>query len=362
MSKRFKKAQEKERKIKEILEFNTPKVKTGTFRRNKMGFGFVKVEEMEEEIYIAKEDALNAVDKDIVLVKILEESNKKGKKLEGKIIKVLKHVKEKLVGTFIDYKDFAFVIPDDKSFSSDIHISRKKYNGAQNNDKVVVYIEKYAEEGQKAEGRIVEILGKIDEIGVDILSLVKEYDVPYDFDKNVLEEAEKIESKIDISDIKNRIDLRDREIFTIDGEDAKDLDDGVEVTKNEDGTYNLGVHIADVSHYVKEGSLLDKEAISRGTSIYLLDRVIPMLPKKLSNGICSLNEKEDRFSLSCLIKIDKEGNIIDGKVKKAVINITKRMNYNEVNNIFINEDIKNNKKDYNLLNNEEKEKIEEDVF
>ena len=239
-----------------------------------------------------------------------------------------------LVGTYMDSKSFGFVVPDNKKESKDIFISKKNKNGAKNNSKVVVKITKEGTANKKPEGKVVEILGKVDEAGVDLLSIVKEYKLPYEFPVKVIEEAKSIEKEVNIEEIKNRKDFRKEIIFTIDGEDAKDLDDAVNVEKTENETYILSVHIADVSHYVKENSFLDREAIIRGTSVYMLNKVIPMLPKELSNGICSLNEGKDRLTLSVMMEIDKDGNVISEDVTKGVINVTKRMSYNGVQNLL----------------------------
>ncbi len=306
----------------------------GTYRGNEKGYGFVIPENEEmEDIFIPRGNNNNALNDDIVVSEIVKESED-GKRKEGKIVSIVKHEKDKVVGLFVKSKNFGFVVPDDKKFGGDIFISKSNFAKAKNNQKVVVKLTKYPEKDKKAEGKIIEIIGGIDEAGVDMLSLVKEYDLPYEFPQGVIEEAKSKGNKVDKKDIPNRIDLRDKTIFTIDGEDAKDLDDAVRVYKNDDGNYMLDVHIADVSYYVTENSLLDKEAIIRGTSIYMLDRVIPMLPKELSNGICSLNAGEDRFTLSCTMEIDKEGNIISSDVYKAVIKVTERMNYKDVQKII----------------------------
>ena len=306
----------------------------GTYRGNEKGYGFVIPENEEmEDIFIPRGNNNNALNDDIVVAEIVKESED-GKRKEGKIVSIVKHEKDKVVGLFVKSKNFRFVIPNDKKFGGDIFISKSNFAKAKNNQKVVVKLTKYPEKNKKAEGKIVEIIGGIDEAGVDMLSLVKEYDLPYEFPQGVIEEAKSKGNKVDKKDIPNRIDLRDKKIFTIDGEDAKDLDDAVRVYKNDDGNYMLDVHIADVSYYVTENSLLDKEAIIRGTSIYMLDRVIPMLPKELSNGICSLNAGEDRFTLSCTMEIDKEGNIISSDIYKAVIKVTERMNYKDVQKII----------------------------
>lgn len=306
----------------------------GTYRGNEKGYGFVIPENEEmEDIFIPRGNNNNALNDDIVVAEIVKESED-GKRKEGKIVSIVKHEKDKIVGLFVKSKNFGFVIPDDKKFGGDIFISKSNFAKAKNNQKVVVKLTKYPEKNKKAEGKIIEVIGGIDEAGVDMLSLVKEYDLPYEFPQGVIEEAKSKGNKVDKKDIPNRIDLRDKKIFTIDGEDAKDLDDAVRVYKNDDGNYMLDVHIADVSYYVTENSLLDKEAIIRGTSIYMLDRVIPMLPKELSNGICSLNAGEDRFTLSCTMEIDKEGNIISSDIYKAVIKVTERMNYKDVQKII----------------------------
>ena len=305
----------------------------GIYRKNQRGFGFVKIDDREDEIYIAKEDSLNALNGDRVLIEITEEQNKV-KRAEGKIKKIIKHEKETVVGTFQESRNFGFVVPDDKAFGTDIFISKGKFLNAKNNQKVVVKITKYPQKGKNAEGEIIEVLGSIDEAGVDMLSIIKEYDLPAEFPENVIEEAKNYGDKIDEKDTQNRIDCRQDVIFTIDGEDAKDLDDAVRVIKLKNGNYRLDVHIADVSYYVREGSLLDKEAQIRGTSVYMLSRVIPMLPKELSNGICSLNAGEDRFTLSCSMEINNKGEVVSAEVYKGIINVTERMNYHDVQKIL----------------------------
>ena len=305
----------------------------GYYRKHQKGYGFVKIEEQQEEIYIAKENSLNALNGDRVLIEIIEESNKV-KKAEGKVIKILKHEKDTVVGIFQNNKTFGFVIPDDKNFGTDIYIAKKNFGKARSNHKVLVQITKYPQKGKKAEGKVVEVLGNVNEAGVDMLSLIKEHKLPARFPEPVVEEAKRCGNKVDKKDIPNRVDLREKIIFTIDGEDAKDLDDAVRVEKLENGNYRLDVHIADVSYYVKEDSLLDKEALVRGTSIYMLGRVIPMLPRELSNGICSLNAGEDRFTLSCSMEIDQKGKVVSSEIYKGIINVTERMNYSDVQKII----------------------------
>lgn len=239
-----------------------------------------------------------------------------------------------LVGTFKNNKSFGFVVPDNKKKSRDIFISKKYFNGAKDNDKVVVRIIKEETASRKPEGKILEVIGNIDEAQVDLLSIVKEYNLPYEFSQYVIDEAKKISENAIIELSSNRRDFRNEQIFTIDGEDAKDLDDAVSVKKLDNGNYLLSVHIADVSYYVKEGSLLDKEALYRGTSVYMLNKVIPMLPKELSNGICSLNAGEDRYTLSVIMEIDNKGNVVSSEVVKGLINVEKRMSYNEVQKVL----------------------------
>ena len=305
----------------------------GTYRRNQKGFGFVKIEGREDEIYISKENSLNALNGDKVVIEITEEKNKI-KKAEGKIKRVIKREKDTVVGTFQNNKTFGFVVPDDKNFGTDIFISKNDFGKARNGHKVLVKITKYPSKGKKAEGKVIEVLGPPNQAGIDMLSLIKEYNLPARFPEPVVQEAQECGTEINKKEIPKRVDLRDHIIFTIDGEDAKDLDDAVRVIKLENGNYRLDVHIADVSHYVKDGSLLDREAYIRGTSIYLLGRVIPMLPRELSNGICSLNAGQDRFTLSCSMEIDNKGNVISSEVYKAVINVTERMNYKDVQTIL----------------------------
>ena len=319
----------------------------GIFRRHERGFGFVIVEDQEDDIYIAKEDSKDAFSGDRVLVKLKKKSN--GARQEGIILKVIEHKKDTLVGTFQKNKNFGFVIPDDKKLCRDIFISKKNFGNARNNHKVLVQITKYPQKGKKAEGKILEVIGNVNEAGIDMLSLIKDYDLPYRFPKDVVKEAQKFGDKINPNDIAGRVDLRGKyDIFTIDGEDAKDLDDAVCVQKLENGNYKLDVHIADVSHYVQENTLLDKEALLRGTSIYMLNRVIPMLPRELSNGICSLNEGQDRYTLSVSMEIDNKGKIISSEVYKGIINVTRRMSYKDVQAILdnSNEEIVTKYKDY----------------
>ena len=248
-----------------------------------------------------------------------------------------------IVGTYQKSRNFGFVVPDDRKIGSDIYIPKKFTMKAKNNQKVVVEITKQPKKEKSAEGKIVEIIGFIDQAGIDMLSLIKEHGLPYEFPEPVLNEARKIEKELDFDNLSDeekshRRDLRSEEIFTIDGEDAKDLDDAVNVKKLENGNYILGVHIADVSNYVKEGSFLDKEAIIRGTSVYMLDRVIPMLPTELSNGICSLNAGNDRYAISCVMEINSKGQVVSADIFKSIINVTERMSYTNVQKVLDNSD------------------------
>ena len=305
----------------------------GTYRKNQKGFGFVKIEDQEDEIYISRENSKNALNGDTVAIKIIAE--KEGdKKQEGKIVKIVRHEKDTVVGTFQKSRNFAFVVPDDKNFGTDIFISKANWGKARDKKKVLVQILKYPEKGKNAEGKVIEVLGGINEAGVDMLSLIKQYELPYKFPDEVVAEAKAYGDKIDPSDLPRRRDLRNDIIFTIDGEDAKDLDDAIHVEKLENGNYKLDVHIADVSHYVREKTELDKEAYLRGPSIYMLGRVIPMLPRELSNGICSLNAGEDRYTLSCSMEITPKAKIVSSDIYKGVIRVTERMCYTDVQKIL----------------------------
>ena len=307
--------------------------KIGIYRKNQKGFGFVKIDNQEEEIYIAKENSLNALNEDTVQIEIIS-PKQEDKKEEGRVIKIIRHEKDTVVGTFQKNRNFGFVVPDDKNFGTDIFISKSNWGKARNNHKVLVKILKYPEKGKNAEGKIIEVLGGVNEAGVDMLSLIKQYELPSKFPEEVVAEAKAFGNKINEEDIKNRKDLRNDVIFTIDGEDAKDLDDAIHVEKLKNGNYRLDVHIADVSHYVREKTELDREAYLRGTSIYMLGRVIPMLPRELSNGICSLNAGEDRLTLSCSMEITPKAKIIASDIYKAVIRVTERMSYTDVQKIL----------------------------
>ena len=310
------------------------KTREGIFRGSVKGYGFVKMDGTEEEVYIPKEHTKGALNGDRVCIKILEEKQENDFHQEGKVVEVLERERDTLVGIFQKSRNFGFVVPDDKKFGTDIYISKKNMGKARSGHKVLVKILKYPVRGKNAEGKVIEVIGNVNAVGVDMLSLIKEYDLPYRFPDFVVEEAKKIPQQIDPKSWGKREDLTKREIFTIDGKDAKDLDDAVCVEKTKNGTYLLGVHIADVSHYVKEGSKLDQEAILRGTSIYMMDRVIPMLPRELSNGICSLNAGTDRFAISVWMEVNEKGKVISSDVKKSVIHVTERMNYTDVTKIL----------------------------
>lgn len=307
----------------------------GVFQANEKKFGFVKIENSEDEVFVPKQYINGALNEDVVEVEIDKNQNiNSGKKIEGKITKIIRRGRQTLVGIFQYNKNFGFVIPDDRKYCTDIFISKKHFGKARNNHKVRVKIIKYPENGKKPEGEIIEVLGNVNEAGVDMLSLIKEYELPSVFPEKVVKEAKEYGTKIDKKEIKNRKDLREEFIVTIDGEDAKDLDDAVSVKRLKNGNYELNVHIADVSQYVKDRSSLDKEARIRGTSVYMLGRVIPMLPRELSNGLCSLNAGVDRFTLSCTMEIDREGKVVSSNVYKAIINVRERMSYKDVQAIL----------------------------
>ncbi len=309
-------------------------LKEGIFRANEKGFGFIELqEEKADDIFVPANCVNHALNGDVVQFIMIKQKTKE-RRAEGKIVKVLQREKDTVVGMFQKSRNFGFVVPDDKKFGTDIFVAKKYCKQAKQNDKVIVKILKYPEKGKSAEGKIIEVLGGVNQAGIDMLSVIKEFDLPNAFPSFVQEEAENITQEIDEKDIKDRRDLRGDIIFTIDGEDAKDLDDAVSVRKTKDNMYILDVHIADVSYYVKEGSLLDEEAVRRGTSVYMFDRVIPMLPTELSNGICSLNAGVDRFALSCSMEIDQKGRVIASDVYKSIINVTERMSYKDVYSIL----------------------------
>ncbi|MFP4697683.1 MAG: ribonuclease R [Eubacteriales bacterium] len=308
---------------------------SGIFEGNQKGFGFVIIEDQKDDIFIPADFTNGALHKDRVLVRIKNSS--RGKRQEGEVVEILKRGTKEVIGTFDKSSNFGFVIPDNKKISKDIFVSKDLDKGAVSGHKVVVEIINYANERRNPEGVIKEIIGHINDPGTDIMSIVKGYNLPVEFPKNVMQEVDHISTVVLDKEKEGRLDIRDWQTVTIDGEDAKDLDDAITIKKN-NGKYTLGVHIADVTHYVKENSPLDKEAIERGTSVYLVDRVIPMLPHKLSNGICSLNQTVDRLALSCIMEIDENGNVTGHKIAETLINVDRRMNYSEVKGILEDKD------------------------
>ena len=311
---------------------------TGTFIANARGFGFVEVEGMEEDIFIPESYVHGAFHSDTVEVELLPEST--GKRQEGRIRNILVRGIEEVVGTYQGEKNFGFVIPDNNRIQNDIFIPIEHHGAAVTGDKVIVKITDYGNAAlrKKPEGKVKEVIGNINDPGVDILSIVKGYDIPYEFPEKVINQANRCPDQISEADMFGREDLRDMVMVTIDGEDAKDLDDAVSLSIDEEGNYHLGVHIADVTNYVQESSALDREALKRGTSVYLVDRVIPMLPHRLSNGICSLNHGEDRLALSCLMTFDKNGGLLDHSIVESVINVNERMSYTSVAKILEDKD------------------------
>ena len=303
----------------------------GIFQANARGFGFVTVEGEPEDIFIGEEDMGGAMQGDEVEVAITKAPE--GRRREGKILKIVNRGTQRLVGYYQSRKNFGFVVPDNERILQDIFVPAEQSKGAVTGHKVVVELTSYGGERKKPEGRIVEILGHANDPGVDILSIVKSYDLPIEFPEKVLNQAERVAKPVTGADMAGRKDVRDWQTVTIDGEDAKDLDDAITLTKEGDN-YILGVHIADVTNYVQENSALDREALKRGTSVYLADRVIPMLPHVLSNGMCSLNAGEDRLALSCIMTVDAKGNVIDHQIAETVVNVDERMSYTSVKKIL----------------------------
>ena len=304
----------------------------GTFMATQKGFGFVRVEGMADDIFIPEEYTKNAFHEDKVSVKLTADAAG-GRRAEGVITAVLERTHDHVVGTYQQSRKFGFVVPDNKKFTKDIFVPQGQSMNAVTGHKVVVQMTDYGSRFKNPEGRIIEILGRADDPGTDVLSIIRAYNLPEEFPKEVMEQVAHIPSEVLEREKAGRRDLRNLQTVTIDGEDAKDLDDAVTIEKR-DGKYYLGVHIADVSHYVKEGSPLDKEAVKRGTSVYLTDRVIPMLPRQLSNGICSLNAGVDRLALSCLMEIDEKGNIIGHEIAETLICVDRRMTYTAVKQII----------------------------
>ena len=309
----------------------TAKQLVGTYQAHARGFGFVTVEGQADDIFISEDDANGAFHMDQVEVVITKAPE--GKRREGKIVRILSHGTVKLVGYFQKNKNFGFVIPDNDRFVKDIFVPLERSKGAVTGHKVVVELTSYGKDGKKPEGKVVEIIGHVNDPGTDIMSIVKGYDLPVEFPEKVLNQAERVAKDVTSADMAGRMDIRSWRMVTIDGEDAKDLDDAISITK-EGENYQLGVHIADVTNYVQERSALDREAYERGTSVYLVDRVIPMLPHALSNGICSLNAGEDRLALSCIMTVNPKGEVIDHKIAETVVHIDQRMSYTSVKKIL----------------------------
>lgn len=309
----------------------------GKLEGNAKGFGFLIPDDKErDDIFIPAEGTNGAMDGDRVIVKIID-TGIVNKRDEGEVIKVLERANHTIVGTYEDSKNFGFVIPDNSKIFYDIFVPKEHKNGAKTNQKVVVEITRWPEKRRNPEGKVIEILGNVGEKGVDILSVIKEYKLPEEFPNKVKTQAQQIEESIREEELQNRVDLRHLNTFTIDGPDAKDFDDAVSIEKIGE-KYRLGVHIADVSYYVKENTPLDKEAFKRGNSIYLIDRVIPMLPEKLSNGICSLKPNEDRLTLSVFMEIDKRGNVLNHEIVEGVIRSKARLIYDDVSDLLENGD------------------------
>ncbi len=309
---------------------------TGTFISHPRGFGFLEIPEAEEDIFIPEESIGTALHGDTVQI-VVKKDGKDGKRCEGEVVKVLERGTKEVVGTYQQCDGFGFVVTDNQRFLKDVFIPAGKSLEAEDGDKVLAEIKDHGNKRRSPEGKIIEILGKPGECGVDVLCVAKSYELPMEFPEKVAKQAERIKETLNEGDFYGREDLRDVVMVTIDGEDAKDLDDAVSLTKEED-LYHLGVHIADVSNYVQYNSALDKEALKRGTSVYLADRVIPMLPQKLSNGICSLNAGEDRLALSCLMDIDKKGRVVSHRIVESVIHVKERMSYTNVKKILLQED------------------------
>ena len=310
----------------------------GKIEMNRKGFAFlIPEDENAQDVYIHSSDLDSAMNNDIVIVR-LEKKGVRDNRPEGVVIRIIERANQQIVGTLEDNKEFGFVIPDDQRIPSDIFIAKKNLNGAVTGHKVIVDLTKFPDGRKNAEGIIVKILGHKNDPGIDILSIIYKHGIKIDFPEEVLEAASSVSDEVTEADINGRRDLRDQTIVTIDGADAKDLDDAIRVEKLANGNYLLGVYIADVSYYITENSVLDKEAAQRGTSVYLVDRVIPMIPHRLSNGICSLNRGEDRLTLSCEMEIDQNGKVISHEIFEAVIRTTERMTYENVNKILVDKD------------------------
>ncbi|MBO5335948.1 MAG: ribonuclease R [Lachnospiraceae bacterium] len=319
---------------------------TGTFISNARGFGFVEIDGREEDLFIPEDKQGGAFHKDTVQVALLPPG--KGKRQEAQVIRIISRGMTQVVGTYEQSRNnYGFVVPDNTKLPQDIFVPKERSKGAMTGHKVVVEITDYGTDTKSPEGKVVEILGHVNDPGVDIMSIVRGYELPVEFGEKIMNQVERVAQEVSEADMAGRRDLRDVTMVTIDGEDAKDLDDAVSVSF--DGKlYHLGVHIADVTNYVQENSALDREALKRGTSVYLVDRVIPMLPHALSNGICSLNAGVDRLALSCLMSIDKKGEIVDYEICESVIRVNQRMSYTAVKNILTEESIVEKEEEYKV--------------
>ncbi len=312
----------------------------GTLQGNEKGFGFViPKDKTKEDIFIPAENINSAMNGDTVVANLLKRQES-GRRQEGEIVRILERANTTIIGTFEDNGNFGFLIPDDHKLAYDIFIPKSQINGAKDRQKVVVEVTRWPESRRNPEGKVIEIIGYLTEKGTDILSIVKQFKLPTEFPPKVQQFAESVPLFLTDKDIEGRTDLRDLKTFTIDGADAKDFDDAVSIEISPNGNYKLGVHIADVGHYVRYNAPIDREAYLRGNSVYLLDRVIPMLPHELSNGICSLNPNQDRLTLSVFMEIDKKGNVVDHKILEAVINSKKRCVYDDVSDYLENDDEK----------------------
>ncbi|GKX67701.1 ribonuclease R [Inconstantimicrobium mannanitabidum] len=321
-------------KMGDQVDENTEGLVSGKLQVHQRGFGFViPDEEGMKDIFIPINNMNGAMNGDKVLAKITKQDTE-SKKCEGLIVKITDRANKSVIGVYQDSRSFGFVISEDKRIQKDIFISKKDKNGARDGDVVIVEITKWAQDDKKPEGKVKEVLGRKGEVGIDILIIAKKYGLPEEFPPKVLKFADNVEDQISEKEIKGRKDIRNIRMVTIDGEDAKDLDDAVSIERLENGNFKLGVHIADVTHYVKENNPLDKEAFKRATSVYLIDRVIPMLPKKLSNGICSLNPRVDRLALSCFMEIDHSGKVVQHEIAETVIKTSERMTYTDVTKIL----------------------------
>ncbi len=310
----------------------------GRVQLTSKGFGFVIPDNKGErpDVFIPPRLLNGAMNNDRVMARV-ETAGGDKRKPEGEIIRIIKHANNKIVGTFKASRDYGFVVPDDKRIGQDVYILKRNFNGAKTNQKVVVEITEWAPDSRRnIEGKIVEVLGNTGDVGMELLSLIKQYDLPLEFPEQVITASKRVPKTIKSTELEGRHDLRDRLIVTIDGDDAKDLDDAVFVQPADNGDFTLGVYIADVSHYVRENTILDREAQERGTSVYLVDRVLPMLPERLSNGICSLNAGEDRLVMCCEMLIDKKGRIKSYDIFPGVINVRYRLSYRIVREILVN--------------------------